>query len=150
MSLCLWFFFFFKQKTAYEMRIIDWSSDVCSADLLDGGAGNDNLIGGNGNDILTGSTGADTLNGGAGVDRASYSGSNTGVTVNLTTRTGTGGHAAGDMLVGIEGVIASAFADTLTGSTAATSLRGETGNDTINARPGKEIRIPSRRERGWQ
>src|SRR3546814_5179899 len=37
--LCLFFFtfisfvFFFKQKTAYEMRISDWSSDVCSSDL---------------------------------------------------------------------------------------------------------------------
>src|SRR3546814_19949526 len=34
----MWFvvlFFFFKQKTAYEMRISDWSSDVCSSDLLD-------------------------------------------------------------------------------------------------------------------
>src|SRR3546814_9204426 len=30
------FFFFFKQKTAYEMRISDWSSDVCSSDLLPG------------------------------------------------------------------------------------------------------------------
>src|SRR3546814_4636372 len=38
----IWFFgclvvcnvFFFKQKTAYEMRISDWSSDVCSSDLL--------------------------------------------------------------------------------------------------------------------
>src|SRR3546814_2726308 len=35
---CYWFFiyvivFFFKQKTAYEMRISDWSSDVCSSDL---------------------------------------------------------------------------------------------------------------------
>src|SRR3546814_16540088 len=29
------FFFFFKQKTAYEMRISDWSSDVCSSDLAD-------------------------------------------------------------------------------------------------------------------
>src|SRR3546814_9422961 len=28
-------FFFFKQKTAYEMRISDWSSDVCSSDLED-------------------------------------------------------------------------------------------------------------------
>src|SRR3546814_2932866 len=27
------FFFFFKRKTAYDMRIIDWSSDVCSSDL---------------------------------------------------------------------------------------------------------------------
>src|SRR3546814_15909250 len=30
------FFFFFKQKTAYEMRISDWSSDVCSSDLPTG------------------------------------------------------------------------------------------------------------------
>src|SRR3546814_10674790 len=29
----LYFVFFFKQKTAYEMRISDWSSDVCSSDL---------------------------------------------------------------------------------------------------------------------
>src|SRR3546814_20083373 len=41
-SIFLWleqalfvFFFFFKQKTAYEMRISDWSSDVCSSDLLE-------------------------------------------------------------------------------------------------------------------
>src|SRR3546814_5502307 len=34
-SLCYWYvFFFFKQKTAYEMRISDWSSDVCSSDLI--------------------------------------------------------------------------------------------------------------------
>src|SRR3546814_5392750 len=32
-SLLFVFFFFFKQKTAYEMRISDWSSDVCSSDL---------------------------------------------------------------------------------------------------------------------
>src|SRR3546814_4412623 len=31
--ICVLFFFFFKQKTAYEMRISDWSSDVCSSDL---------------------------------------------------------------------------------------------------------------------
>src|SRR3546814_11883608 len=30
-------FFFFKQKTAYEMRISDWSSDVCSSDLMRSG-----------------------------------------------------------------------------------------------------------------
>src|SRR3546814_13906695 len=32
MASVIWFFFF-KQKTAYEMRISDWSSDVCSSDL---------------------------------------------------------------------------------------------------------------------
>src|SRR3546814_14373803 len=31
--MCVCLFFFFKQKTAYEMRISDWSSDVCSSDL---------------------------------------------------------------------------------------------------------------------
>src|SRR3546814_1843364 len=43
--MVMYFVFFFKQKTAYEMRISDWSSDVCSSDLhgylgvlrLDGG-----------------------------------------------------------------------------------------------------------------
>src|SRR3546814_5056243 len=32
--MCFFVIFFFKQKTAYEMRISDWSSDVCSSDLL--------------------------------------------------------------------------------------------------------------------
>src|SRR3546814_3794697 len=31
--ILVYFLFFFKQKTAYEMRISDWSSDVCSSDL---------------------------------------------------------------------------------------------------------------------
>src|SRR3546814_9178134 len=37
MSFVVWrcdVFFFFKQKTAYELRISDWSSDVCSSDLI--------------------------------------------------------------------------------------------------------------------
>src|SRR3546814_4873976 len=45
-SVCrVFFFFFFKQKTAYEMRISDWSSDVCSSDLFDeiGGIGVDQM-----------------------------------------------------------------------------------------------------------
>src|SRR3546814_9314786 len=33
-NYCLRFIFFFKEKTAYEMRISDWSSDVCSSDLV--------------------------------------------------------------------------------------------------------------------
>src|SRR3546814_1048729 len=45
--VCLTFFFivvfFFKQKTAYEMRISDWSSDVCSSDLLVPGTDRDGI-----------------------------------------------------------------------------------------------------------
>src|SRR3546814_7072156 len=39
LSVGVLFFFFFKQKTAYEMRISDWSPDVCSSDLPADGAG---------------------------------------------------------------------------------------------------------------
>src|SRR3546814_5980072 len=35
MLVVYYLFFFFKQKTAYEMRISDWSSDVCSSDLAE-------------------------------------------------------------------------------------------------------------------
>ena len=34
LGICILFFFFFKQKTAYEIKECDWSSDVCSSDLL--------------------------------------------------------------------------------------------------------------------
>src|SRR3546814_1361308 len=40
------FIFFIKQKTAYGMRISDWSSDVCSSDLLGRDRGRDKLAGG--------------------------------------------------------------------------------------------------------
>src|SRR3546814_999117 len=40
----VFFVFFFKQKTAYEMRISDWSSDVCSSDLNHGFCGNAELL----------------------------------------------------------------------------------------------------------
>src|SRR3546814_2010563 len=43
-SVMFVFFFFFKQKTAYEMRISDWSSDVCSSDLGVGGAAKTHLV----------------------------------------------------------------------------------------------------------
>src|SRR3546814_17557523 len=53
------FFFFFKQKTAYEMRISDWSSDVCSSDLA---ASKPALVllGLGGNDMLRGIDAAET------------------------------------------------------------------------------------------
>src|SRR3546814_16878038 len=54
--------FFFKQKTAYEMRISDWSSDVCSSDLTGGSLTYDGTIAGTGGLIKTG-VGTLTLNG---------------------------------------------------------------------------------------
>src|SRR3546814_8794121 len=44
MSIVYLYFYFFKQKTAYEMRISDWSSDVCSSDLPSHAANHNPLI----------------------------------------------------------------------------------------------------------
>src|SRR3546814_2786058 len=41
---CIFVVFFFKQKTAYEMRISDWSSDVCSSDLWCGRGDRDRAL----------------------------------------------------------------------------------------------------------
>ncbi|GGA34073.1 Hint domain-containing protein [Neptunicoccus cionae] len=85
------------------------------ADSLTGGSAADTLTGGEGDDTLAGGGGADTLYGGSGMDYADYSSSGSGVTVNLTTATGAGGDAEGDVYGGIDGLIGSAFDDVLTG-----------------------------------
>ncbi|NGN45364.1 calcium-binding protein, partial [Mesorhizobium sp. CGMCC 1.15528] len=95
-------------------------------------AGANVLNGGDGNDVLIGLGGADTLIGGAGTDTANYIASTAGVIVNLDTGTGSGGHAEGDTLTGIENLIGSAFDDTLTGTdTDANILTGGAGNDVL-------------------
>ncbi|MGL4239333.1 Hint domain-containing protein [Tabrizicola sp.] len=100
-------------------------------DLLIGTAGVDTLDGGDGNDTLAGLASGDTLIGGSGADTADYSASNAAVNVNLSDLTAeSGGHAAGDVLSGIENVTGSAFNDTLIGDTAANALDGGAGIDT--------------------
>ncbi len=110
-------------------------------DFLFGGESSDVLLGGPGDDGLEGGTGADYLNGGDGIDIVSYGDSpvgpaGAGVTVSLATDLlvpGSGGHAAGDILVGIEGVIGSAGSDHLdaAGNGSIDGLEGGAGNDTL-------------------
>jgi Ca2+-binding RTX toxin-like protein len=95
-------------------------------DNLAGGAGNDRLEGGDGNDVLDGGAGADTLVGGTGIDTIGYTASATGVTVSLAT-----GTAEGDSFSGIEQVLGSGFADTLTGDATANTLWGLDGDDVL-------------------
>ena len=101
------------------------------ADTLTGGSGNDWLGGNDGDDLLIGGAGADRLEGGAGRDTVSYAGSDAGVRVLLRTGAGTGGHAQGDALVGIEHVEGSLHPDTLIGNGAANRLSGGAGNDRL-------------------
>lgn len=101
-------------------------------DFLDGGAGIDILYGGSGRDTLVGGEGGDSLFGGQGFDFADYSGSNNAVQINLSDgSTETGGHALGDTLTGIEGLIGSAFNDSLVGTSDANVIFGGDGIDTI-------------------
>jgi Ca2+-binding RTX toxin-like protein len=109
-----------------------------TANVLDGGAGDDTIGGGGGDDILIGGTGADVLDGGtngAGGDTADYSRSLLAVTVTLSTAgptIGSGGDAQGDSLTGIENLFGSESADSLTGSDANNVLRGGEDADTID------------------
>src|SRR6185369_7434475 len=89
--------------------VLSSSSEVENLILTGAGAnnatGNDNankLTGNAANNVLVG--GGDTLDGAGGVDTASYAGESTGVTVNLTTGSGQGGDAEGDVLANIENV----------------------------------------------
>ena len=107
-------------------------------DTMDGGSGRDVLTGGNGADLIRGAMGADTLSGGAGVDWLWYIGSDAGINVNLARNTATGGHAAGDVISGFEGVVGSAFADTLTGGAGADSIFGNAGSDVLTGGLGRD------------
>ncbi len=105
------------------------------------GAGHDALFGtvaaewlggGAGNDTLSGRGGADTLNGGDGYDWADFSDLAAGVSVDLLipgTR----------VLIGIEAVLGSRFADTIMGDAERNHLMGGTGHDRIDGRDGADV-----------
>jgi Ca2+-binding RTX toxin-like protein len=111
-------------------------------------SGNDYLAGEGGNDTLGGDSGADTLDGGTGFDFATYIGATGGITARLDFSSLNTGEAAGDVYLGIEGLIGSQFSDFLlvgdaTGNyIAALSgddyLAGEGGNDTLRGDDGND------------
>jgi Ca2+-binding RTX toxin-like protein len=107
-------------------------------DKLDGGTGNDDLFGHAGDDRLTGSSGADLLDGGAGFDVAIYTASNAAVTIDLSVALESGGHATGDALVGIEGLLGSNHDDKLSGDGADNWLGGGHGTDTLKGNGGAD------------
>ena len=109
-----------------------------AANSLWGRAGDDTLEGRAGNDTLGGGSGADLLDGGAGVDWVSYWYSDEAVTVDLEVGTGEGGHAEGDVIVDIENLQGSSYADWLLGDNAANSLWGRAGDDTLEGRAGDD------------
>ncbi len=120
-----------------------------------GGSGDDILIGNNADagfadaqywdylgNILSGApigySGNNLLNGGAGVDIVSYEAGAEGIAIDLTKADGVFDLGANgiDTLLGIEGLIGSAFGDELSGTNGANRLLGGLGDDTINGRGG--------------
>jgi Ca2+-binding RTX toxin-like protein len=81
------------------------------------------------NDTFVGDASANTFNGMNGIDTIDYSTSSAAINVNLTTGTGSGGDAQGDTLSYIDKVIATDFNDTLSSSSAGTTLQGGAGDD---------------------
>ena len=146
--------------TAGRDDIFGWvDSDVilggAGHDGLRGQGGDDVLLGGTENDFLVGGLGNDLIDGGAGVDRASYYHENPalgGANVSLLLQgfaqnTGSGGI---DLLIGIEHVTGTVFADTLTGDENANWLWGigaynygggtfSTNNDTLSGGGGDDL-----------
>lgn len=123
-----------------------------SADTLYGMVGDDTLVGGNGavadtldggagDDMLDGRTGGDTLIGGIGIDTVGYSYSISSVKVNLAIGIATGGDAEGDQLFGIENLLGSKYADTLTGDVSVNIITGGLGNDIIDGGGGADILV---------
>jgi Ca2+-binding RTX toxin-like protein len=106
--------------------------------VLIGADGDDTLRGGAGNDTLTGREGADVIDGGEGRDSVSYVVSDARVVVNLLTGSVSGGDAAGDVLIAIENVYGSAFADVLTGDDLANRLVGGDGDDSLRGNGGAD------------
>ncbi|MEM7428177.1 MAG: hypothetical protein AAF441_18960 [Pseudomonadota bacterium] len=124
------------------------------SDLISGGDGDDQLYGGNdgvlanqntalydGDDLIEGGAGADMIDGGLGHDTASYAGSAEGVTIdlNLAGAQGGAGDGAGDVLAGIEDLIGSDHADTLTGDVQDNILHGGAGADILDGLGGSDI-----------
>jgi VCBS repeat-containing protein len=109
----------------------------------------DTLTGSSSNDIIRGGGGNDTLSGGSGTDLIDFSDGTAGITgitaftlVNNGVGTAFNTGAAGlgtDTYSGFEGVIGTAFADTLNGSALADTLRGGGGNDVISGNGGNDV-----------
>ena len=119
----------------------DAQGDVLvSIEMIIGSHFDDVLTGDDSNNIFRGLGGADRIAGGDGdFDQADYSGSPAGVTVNLDTGTGSGGHAEGDRLTSIEAVFGTNFDDQLTGTDDRNDFWGRGGADRIDGLGGFDV-----------
>ncbi|HEX8574354.1 MAG TPA: M10 family metallopeptidase C-terminal domain-containing protein [Allosphingosinicella sp.] len=109
------------------------SDTLTGIENLVGSSLNDTLIGDGSDNVIEGGSGNDALTGGAGTDTVSYAGATAGVTVSLASASAQNTGSAGtDTLGGFENLLGSAFADSLTGDSAANTVSGGAGDDFLN------------------
>ena len=95
-------------------------------------------MGDRGDDVLIGGAGGDVLDGGDGTDRVSYITSTAGVKACLDGSYGSGGDAQDDVLIAVENLTGSDFADTLSGGTGVNVLAGGDGDDVLEGLGGAD------------
>ena len=125
----------------------DWIYGRDGADVLLGEDGPDSIFGNNGNDALYGGAdddrlyggpGADQLFGGAGTDFAVYDDLTGPLTADLGNPGGNTSDAAGDVYVGVEGLVGTPYADLLLGDGLANLIYGGSGDDWLYGRAGDD------------
>jgi Ca2+-binding RTX toxin-like protein len=121
---------------ADTMTSVEGAIGSAYSDVLAGDDGNNRLTGGAGEDRLVARSGNNTLDGGEGSDTVDYSGSPSGVVVDLEAGTSFGDGK--DTLRSVENVIGSVHADSLLGDAGANTLDGLKGADTIRGREGND------------
>ncbi|MCF1708741.1 hypothetical protein L0V05_07930 [Tabrizicola sp. J26] len=112
---------------------------VVAGMTLTGTAGNDTQKGAAGDDVLLGSPGADRMEGAGGFDYADYSMANGSMRVDLLYPALNTNLAAGDVHVGIEGLIGGAGPDNLRGTLGSDVLRGGANVDWLFGRKGDDV-----------
>ncbi|AGW93168.1 hypothetical protein N234_24360 [Ralstonia pickettii DTP0602] len=138
------------ENLSYQASYLDGggNSDTMTGagvgDVFIGGGAADTLNGGTGDDVLRGGASNDVIDGGSGIDMLDFSDATGAITFSLTqsssgTQVTLGGGLGKDTYSNIEGVIGSAYNDTLTGSSANDIIRAGAGNDTINGGAGIDL-----------
>jgi hypothetical protein len=114
---------------------------TANAETISGTSADDVICAGGGNDTVKGLGGNDTLDGGTGTDTASYSASLTAVNASLATNSSTG--EGSDTFSGVENLLGSSKADTLTRSATNNKLTGGGGPDTEQGGLGNDTVVGS-------